>query len=252
MFIFSKRFFIYSFFFVLLCSLVLNGVLFYAAKKFYTDFKITTVFPTHENFYSSRNAQLPEKKKQKRVVLFGDSRIHQWKNLPQIEGFEFVNRGISGEATAQLRARFEPDVVALDPDIVILQLGINDLTAIGLQPKREKEIVEQCRDNLSFFVETLLQMKAIEVILLTIIPPTQPRLARLPVWSDHIPKQVAEINQAWLSLPPTAKFYIIDTAKILKNASGKWHHNVNQDTLHLTPTGYQYLNQAVITILKTL
>jgi len=251
MFLFSKRFVIYSFFFVLLCSLVLNGVLFYAAKKFYTDFKITTVFPTHENFYLSQNAHLPEKK-QKRVVLFGDSRILQWKKLPQIEGVEFVNRGIGGETTAKLRARFEPDVVALDPDIVILQLGINDLIAIGLQPKREKAIVEQCRENISFFVETLLQMKAVEVILLTIIPPAQPSLARLPVWSVHIPQRVAEINQEWLSLPATAKFHIIDTAKTLKNESGKWHNNVNQDTLHLTPTGYQYLNQAVIAILQTL
>lgn len=249
MFLFSKRFVIYSV--VLLCSLILNGVLFYAAKKFYTDFKITSVFPTHENFYSSQNAQLPEKTR-KRVVLFGDSRIHQWKNLPQIEGFEFVNRGIGGETTAQLRARFEPDVVALDPDIVILQLGMNDLIAIGLQPKREKEIVQQCRDNLSFFVKTLLQMKAIDVIFLTIIPPAQPSLARLPVWSDHIPQRVSDINQEWLSLPATAKFHIVDTTKILENESEKWHNNVNQDTLHLTPTGYQYLNQAVIAIIKTL
>lgn len=250
MFLFSKRFICSSFFFVLLCSLVLNGVLFYAAKTFYTDFKITNVFPTNENFYQSRNTQLPEKT-QKRVVLFGDSRIHQWKNLPQIEGFEFINRGIGGETTAQLRARFESDVLALLPDIVILQLGINDLVAIGLQAKREKAIVQQCRDNLSFFVE-MLQAKAIEVILLTIIPPTQPSLARLPVWSDHIPQRVTEINQEWLSLPATEKFHIVNTAQILKNELGQWHENVNQDTLHLTPIGYEYLNQAIVAILKTL
>jgi len=250
MFLFSKRFVCYSFLFILLCSLVLNGVLFYAAKQFYTDFRMTTVFPTHELFYQSRNAKLSEKQK-KRVVLFGDSRIQQWKNLPQMEEFEFINRGIGGETTAQLRARFESDVLALLPDIVILQLGINDLVAIGLQTKREKAIVQQCRDNLNLFVE-MLQAKAIEVILLTIIPPAQPILARLPVWSDHIPKRVAEINQEWLSLPATEKFHVVDTAQILKNESGKWHDNVNQDTLHLTPTGYQYLNQAIIAILKTL
>jgi lysophospholipase L1-like esterase len=244
-----KRFVCYSFFVVLLGSIVLNGVLFYAAKKFYTDFKITKVFPTHENFYQSQNAKLPEKT-QKRVVLFGDSRIQQWKNLPQLEGFELVNRGIGGETTVQLRARFESDVLALEPDIVILQLGMNDLVAIGLQPNSETAIVRQCRDNLSFFVETL-QAKAIEVILLTIIPPDQPSLARLPVWSDRIPQRVTEINQEWLNLPATAKLHIVDTAQILKNESGIWHDNVNKDTLHLTPTGYEYLNQAVIAILKT-
>lgn len=250
MFIFSKRFVFFSFLIIFLCSLVLNGVLFYTANKFYTQFKMAKVFPTHENFYQSKNAQLPEKT-QKRAVLFGDSRIHQWKKLPQIDGVEFVNRGIGGETTAQLRARFEPDVLALDPDMVILQLGINDLVTIGLQPKLEKMIVQQCRENLSFFVETL-QAKSIEVILLTIIPPAQPSLARLPVWSEHIPQQVAKINRYWLSLPATAKLHVVDTAKILTNESGKWHENVNKDTLHLTPIGYEYLNQAILTIVKTL
>ena len=134
---------------------------------------------------------------------------------------------------------------------MILQLGINDLVTIGLQPKREKAIVQQCRENLSFFVETL-QAKSIEVILLTIIPPAQPSLARLQVWSDHIPQQVAKINQSWLELPATAKLHIVDTAKILTNELGKWHEKVNKDTLHLTPVGYEYLNQAIIAIIKNI
>jgi lysophospholipase L1-like esterase len=250
MLIFLKRVFFYSFIIICLCSLALNGVLFYAAHKFYTQFKIAQVFPTHENFYRAKNAQLSEKT-QKRVVLFGDSRIHQWKKLPQIDEVEFINRGIGGETTAQLRARFEPDVLALDPDVVILQLGINDLVAIGLQPKREKAIVQQCRENLSFLVETL-QAKSIEVILLTIIPPAQPSLARLLVWSEHIPQQVAQINRYWLELPATAKLHVVDTAKILTNEAGNWHENINKDTLHLTPIGYEYLNQAIVAILKNL
>ena len=40
--------------------------------------------------------------------------------------FEFINRGISGNRTADLLARIEEDLVAIQPDIVTILLGIND------------------------------------------------------------------------------------------------------------------------------
>ncbi|HDN26130.1 MAG TPA: SGNH/GDSL hydrolase family protein [Thioploca sp.] len=126
---------------------------------------------------------------------------------------------------------------------------MNDLTVLGVQPQRYKEITGICQDNIKFFVESLLA-RQIEVILLTIIPPAQPELARRLVWNDKISQSVEEINQYWLNLPATERLHIIDTAKVLKDAQGRWHDNVNRDTLHLTPTGYNYLNQALIPILN--
>ena len=72
------------------------------------------------------------------------------------------------------------------------------------------------------------------------------------VWSEKIEQSVIEINQYWLNLPKMARLHVIDTAKVLKNAQGQWHDNVNKDTLHLTPAGYQYLNQAITITLNTL
>ena len=166
-------------------------------------------------------------------MLFGNSRIQMWKNLPSIDGFEFVNRGIGGETTAQNRARFQKDVLALEPDIVILQSGMNDLTTLGVQPQRYEEITQQCLNHLKGFVESLLA-RQIEVILLTLIPPAQPELARRLVWNDKIAQSVAEINLYWLNLPPTEHLQVIDTAKVLKDVQGHWHPEVNLDVLHLT------------------
>ncbi len=229
-------------------SILMNGILAYALKKYYTQFRLATVFPTHENFYQRANKELPPKQR-RRVVLFGDSRIQEWENLPTVDGLELINRGIGGETSQQLRARFESDVLALSPDIVILQLGINDLVAIGTLPQHTKTIHQQCQENLKFLVETLLE-KSITVILLTIVPPAKPSITRLPVWSPQISQSVTDINQYWLTLPPTQGLYVIDTKQILQNDQGQWHPKVNRDTLHFTPTGYEYLNQAVRTILK--
>ena len=159
-------------------------------------------FP-NTTFYQSANAALPTKQ-HKRVILFGDSRIQQWKNLPELEGFEFINRGIGGETTAQLRIRFKPDVLALKPDVVILQLGINDLVLLGaapnsalvllgVAPNLDTAVIQHCQDNLKVLVEKLTK-QAIEVILLTIIPPAKLNLARMLVWSERIGQSVVEIN----------------------------------------------------------
>lgn len=42
-------------------------------------------------------------------------------------GYEFLNRGISGNALGHLEARWEEDVVALQPDVLSLLVGINDV-----------------------------------------------------------------------------------------------------------------------------
>lgn len=245
---FSKNYLALGLAVLLIISLSFHSILFVALKDYYTKFRLATVFPTHEDFYQSANASLPPKT-QTRVILFGDSRIQQWQNLPQLEGIEFINRGIGGETTAQLRARLQSDVLALTPDIVILQLGINDLVSLEVLTSYEQAIVRQCRDNLQFIVETLLN-KEIKVILLSIVPPTKPDLARLLVWNERIPELVEQINHDWLNLSATEKLQVIDTAKILQSAPGQWHENVNKDTLHLTATGYHLLNQAIINSLK--
>ena len=47
-------------------------------------------------------------------------------SYPQAE-FEFVNLGISGDETVHLLARFESDFVDVQPDIVSVMIGINDV-----------------------------------------------------------------------------------------------------------------------------
>ena len=42
-------------------------------------------------------------------------------------GFEFVNLGISGNRTADLVSRLESDFVDVQPDIVSVMIGINDV-----------------------------------------------------------------------------------------------------------------------------
>lgn len=67
-----------------------------------------------------------------RIVCIGDSITAgqyidghlAWPNL--LQGFEVIPRGISNETTRQALERFPRDVQERDPDIVIIQFGLND------------------------------------------------------------------------------------------------------------------------------
>ena len=45
---------------------------------------------------------------------------------PDVE-FEFINLGISGNRTDQLFDRLYPDAIALEPDIISILIGVNDV-----------------------------------------------------------------------------------------------------------------------------
>jgi lysophospholipase L1-like esterase len=173
----------------------------------------------------------------------------QWSSFPEIAGMEVVRRGINGETTAQMRMRFESDVLALRPDVVVLQMGINDLTGIGVLPGRKAAIVAQCAENISFFVDTLASHN-IRTLLLTIIPPGEPDLMRQWVWSDEIAGATAEVNRRMIQLPWRGGVQVVDTGTALADAAGRPRAGVYADTLHLTPRGYEFLNAVIAPLVR--
>ena len=50
---------------------------------------------------------------ERRVVFYGDSITDVWRLENYFPGKPYLNRGISGQTTAQLLVRFRPDVIAL-------------------------------------------------------------------------------------------------------------------------------------------
>lgn len=79
--------------------------------------------------YRDANADLLESGVRPRVVFMGDSITEGW--VEANPGFfaqnGFVGRGISGQSSPQMLARFWQDVVALDPQAVHIMAGTNDI-----------------------------------------------------------------------------------------------------------------------------
>jgi lysophospholipase L1-like esterase len=80
--------------------------------------------------YGSENAELrAPKPNEDRVVFLGDQVTELWAQSKAgfFRGKPFLNRGIGGQTSAQMLARFQQDVVALKPKVVVIQAGVNDL-----------------------------------------------------------------------------------------------------------------------------
>jgi lysophospholipase L1-like esterase len=100
----------------------------------------------------------------KRVVFYGDSITDTWKLEEYFPGKPYVNRGIGGQTTPQMLVRFRQDVIDLQPKVVIILAGTNDIAG-NTGPMRNETI----EGNLASMVE-LAKVHGIRVVLCSIMP----------------------------------------------------------------------------------
>ncbi len=226
-------------------SIVFNILLFNQAKKYYLQVNETRLDPFGLNHYPVNLNKAIDKDKI-RVVFFGDSRADGWIS-PKIDGYEFINRGIHAQTSVQTLERFEYHVNSLQPNIIIIQVGVNDLKTIALFPERRNSIIANCRANIKQIVDESKNLGAV-VILTTIFPVGEAPLQRKPFWSDDIAKTVEEVN-AYISTLAEDKVVIFDAFSILADNQGIMLQEYALDELHLNDRGYEILNKELVQLL---
>jgi len=103
---------------------------------------------------------------EQRVVFMGNSITEGWPNADP-EYFSkpnYVNRGISGQTTPQMLLRFRADVIDLQPKVVLILAGTNDIAG-NTGPMSLEEI----RDNIISMSE-LAKSNGIAVIISSVLP----------------------------------------------------------------------------------
>src|SRR3954470_19575483 len=81
------------------------------------------------NYYREANGTIaPSVAGEERVVFYGASIIEFWKTRGAFfPGKPYIDRGISGQTTAQMLVRFRQDVIDLHPKAVVILGGTNDI-----------------------------------------------------------------------------------------------------------------------------
>ena len=237
---------------VLSISAGLNLGLYRFAEAQYRALHRVRLDPTSARHFRSANAALPAPDPgDARIVFFGDSRIADWEPLPSVPGAQLVNRGRGGETTEQLLLRLERDVVALSPDVVVLQAGVNDLVAIGPLPQRAREIVERCHSNLEQIVARL-EAADIRVVVMTILPAGAVPLQRRPVWSDQTRDAIELINDRLRSTDRAGTGSVVVDCDAAVGGGRRMMPDYELDTLHLNALGYETLEALIEPILAGL
>lgn len=232
----------------LIASVALNAILFIAARHYYLLLNQTRLDPLGLSYFSGKEKQSEViNSSAKTVVFFGDSRAEEWTYPSDIKGFSFVNRGITGQTSTQVLARFDQQVLLLRPKIVVLQVCINDLKTIPLFPYQKASIIANCKNNIQEIVKRSQSVGA-KVILTTIFPVGEVPLARKPFWSSDVDRAIVEVNSYISSLQGPNVIILDSYALLVENGKNKYE----LDTLHLNDKGYEILNQELTKILTKL
>jgi len=187
----------------------------------------------------------------RRVVFFGDSITDNWDN-PGYGGFfpgkPYVNRGISGQTTAQMLLRYRQDVLDLNPAAVVILAGTNDVAG-NAGPVTDAAL----QGNLKSLAE-LASFSGIQVVLSSILPVTDVKKGadgRPRVWTDgRPPARLAGLNR-WMKEYANANAYTyLDYATPMTLPDGTLNPELTDDGLHPNAAGYAVMNPLVEEAIK--
>lgn len=117
--------------------------------------------------FSNENAALKAPaKNEARVVFMGNSITEGWiKKHPEFfAGKPYLDRGISGQTTPQMLVRFRADVIHLQPKVVVILAGTNDIAG-----NTGPSTLEMIEDNIASMTE-IAQANGIKVVLSSVLP----------------------------------------------------------------------------------
>ena len=184
--------------------------------------------------YRDANAKLaPPAPNESRVVFYGNSITEVWaKDFPTMfPGKPYIGRGISGQTTPQMLVRFNQDVVALRPKVVVILAGTNDIAG-----NTGPSTIEMIEDNLRSMAE-IANANGIRVVLSSVLPvydyPWRPGLEPAP--------KIMALN-AWMKdyAAKTGATYL-DYHSAMQDARHGMRAGLASDEVHPTEAGYRVM-----------
>ncbi|MFT4565232.1 MAG: sialate O-acetylesterase [Saprospiraceae bacterium] len=191
--------------------------------------------------YRSANENIaPPKAGEDRVVFMGNSITEAWPiiNPEYFKSNGYIGRGISGQTTPQMLLRFKTDVISLQPKVVVILAGINDIAQnTGYTPH---EIIAE---NIAAMSE-LAQYHGIEVILCSVLP-----AIGFP-WSPGIKpaNEVIALNKLISAYAVSNGLLYVDYYSALVDGNGGLKvpdYTAADDLVHPNKTGYAVMEGLV-------
>jgi lysophospholipase L1-like esterase len=186
--------------------------------------------------YAEENRRLlesttPADRKQM-CVLYGASITKGFNADSLLPEFRLVNRGVGGQSSTQLLARFSSDVLQLDPGQVVIKI-----CAGNFGPGVDSRMIW---DELETMLLTA-QARNIEPVVATIVPVTR-RAEEHEGYS--ISDQVRQFNSKAIEFARRHGFKLVDYYEAMADREGFLPDDMARDAIHPNALGYERMAAA--------
>jgi lysophospholipase L1-like esterase len=191
----------------------------------------------------------------KHLVIIGASYAAEWQN-PTLPGYAVTNKGIDGQESSDVRARFERDVVALKPDAVMIWGHYNDV--VRAKPENMAAAKKKAQDNYQAMVEQARAAGITPILVteLTIpIPDTMKEklmgfIGSVRGKTDYRTQKNTEIKavNVWLrDYAKTQQIKLVDLETALDSGNGtRKIEYTRSDNSHVSPAGYDAITKYMV------
>ena len=170
-----------------------------------------------------------------RVIFYGDSITDKWTLSQYFPGHNYINRGISGQTTSQMLLRFRQDVIDLDPHIVVVLAGTNDIAG-----NTGPISIEHIEGNITSMAE-LARAHNIALVLSSVTPVNNYTPASQRFFADRPLSEILRLNEWMKAYCANTNCYYLDYFDSMVDGSGLLKRDLSEDGLHPNDAGYKIM-----------
>ena len=188
--------------------------------------------------YHDANAALkPPAPGENRVVFFGDSITDIWHIDQSFPGKPYINRGIGGQTTPQMLVRFRQDAIDLQPKVVVILAGTNDIAG-NTGPMRLEDIEADYKS-----LAELARANHIQVIYGSVLPVHNYTEKSKDFFAQRPTEKILALNR-WLKdycAGTSGNCFYLDYFSALVDDKGLMKKDLADDGLHPNPAGFKIM-----------
>ena len=187
--------------------------------------------------YRAANAALPPVRAgEQRVLFFGDSLTDFWKLDHFFPGRGYINRGISGQTTSQMLVRFRQDVIDLQPHVVIILAGTNDIAG-----NTGPVSLEDIEKNYATMAE-LTRVHHIVTIFTSVTPVNGDVPGKRELFDARPTSEILALNTWLRNYCASSGDLYVDYFTPMADPRGQMQRPLSDDGLHPNEAGYRIMS----------
>ncbi len=171
---------------------------------------------------------------EERIVFFGDSQVELWWSSASFGSLPVVNKGVSGDKAITAIDRFDRDALSLNPKLLVLLIGTNDLA--------EGYNVDDIAKTIDKMASKAFD-QGIKIIMCSVLP------VRGELLDTYSVNDITRLNLKIQDVSKKYKADYVDLYSELIDSDGLFREELTYDGLHPNRSGYLEMSKTLLPFL---